>query len=131
MLPLPPLRLSTITVVCNARPSGSASMRAAMSVVPPAAAGTTRVMGRPAHCARAGNAQAAAPAPAAAMKVLRDIRFMKRLLCNELLAGHGGMQVADAPGLRELARHRVPDEIRQAARDREQALDVDPGVEAH
>ncbi len=45
MAPLAPPRLSTTTVVPSALPSGSASMRAAMSVVPPGAVGTTSVTG--------------------------------------------------------------------------------------
>jgi hypothetical protein len=76
MLPLPPPRLSTITEVCRILPSGSASMRAAMSVVPPAAVGTTSVTGLPASCARTGLSQAAVLSPATVSRVLREMKVM-------------------------------------------------------
>src|SRR6218665_352920 len=67
MLPPPPPLFSTTTGTPRSLPMGPASTRATMSVVPPAAAGTTMVIGRSngsngTPCALAGNAARSAGA---------------------------------------------------------------------
>ncbi|MGY4467973.1 hypothetical protein ACVWWK_003682 [Bradyrhizobium sp. LB9.1b] len=55
MLPEAPATFSTTTVVCSSAAMRSDRMRASVSVGPPAANGTTRVMGRDGNgCALAG-----------------------------------------------------------------------------
>ncbi|KAG1388594.1 hypothetical protein G6F59_015885 [Rhizopus arrhizus] len=68
MMPAAPARFSTMTCCPSRAPSLSAISRAAMSVVPPGAAGTIRVIGRSGQAAWAWLARANATAPAASQR---------------------------------------------------------------
>src|SRR5258708_1228828 len=78
MLPEPPVTFSTITAWPSAARSGSARMRATRSVGPPAAYGTTMVIGRDGKaCARARpEAAGVAAAPAASCRKCLRGRFI-------------------------------------------------------
>ncbi|MNL45221.1 hypothetical protein D3C87_1678520 [compost metagenome] len=81
MMPAAPARFSTMTCWPSLAAILSAISRAAMSVVPPGAAGMIRVIGRSGQAAWAGLAMAAAITPAAS----------QRCACNMLVSerGHG------------------------------------------
>src|SRR5688500_1061072 len=81
MLPDAPARLSTITDWPSDLVSCSASERARMSVEPPGAQGTTRVIGRSGHWAEAS---AAKPQSVTSVMPRRMMEIMKSLLVENL-----------------------------------------------
>src|SRR3569832_1391891 len=118
----------------NALPSSGAMARARMSVVPPAAKGTTMRTGRFGQlpdCANAGATQEAASA-ASALRRFNTVRFMSSSICIDTGSPDDGAPLRDFAlhellvlgGLDALVRHHhgaqallAPDEFRILQRD--------------